>query len=236
MRRKIFFLCGTLLVLAVPVVFFWKTGAFAAVSSSEAFRAYLSRYRGWAELIFWLVQFISVVLAPVPGNLTTAAGALLFGFLRGFLLSVTANLAASVLVFGLARGLGSDFARRLAGKSGIAKYHELFSRKRDSFLFLTLLLPLFPDDLLCMLAGLTEIPFRRYLLILVTAKPWGLLVSAAVGTLGMKLPLPALIAFGVFCVLLFLLGMKYGDRAEAWLRKKIFAFPQKTVDKTDDIV
>ena len=46
-----------------------------AVRSLEALRAYIAGFAPYSHLLFFLVQFLSVVLAPIPSNITAAAGA-----------------------------------------------------------------------------------------------------------------------------------------------------------------
>ena len=82
------------------------------------------------------------------------------------------------------------------------------------------LFPFFPDDVLCILAGLTRIPAARFAVIALITRPWGLLFAAAVGSGGISLPVWgwALIAIGG--VALFLLGLRYGDAIEERILKK----------------
>lgn len=220
MKHKVFLICSLALPLLALILFLWASGGFAMMGSLEDFRAYVDSFGVWAYLIYWLVQFMAVVIAPIPGNVVTVAGGVMFGLVPGILLSLTANYAASFLVFGLCRLLGKSFAQRLLGKHSANKYYELFTRKRDTFLFLTILFPFFPDDMICMLAGLTEIPFSRFAIILVLAKPWGLIVSNVLGAVGFELPLPVLVILGIACIIIFVLGLKYGDRIELFLRRK----------------
>jgi uncharacterized membrane protein YdjX (TVP38/TMEM64 family) len=203
------------------ILFLWFSGGFKAMGSLEEFRTYVAGYGGWAYLVYWLVQFLAVVVAPIPGNVITLAGGLMFGTFISILLSLTANYAASFLVFGLCRLLGKSFAQKFMGKHSTNKYYELFTRKRDTFLFLTILFPFFPDDMICMLAGLTEISFRRFAFILIVAKPWGLIAASVLGSVGLELPLPILIILGILGVVVFVLGLMYGDRVETYIRRKI---------------
>ncbi len=198
------------------------------MGSIDAFRTYVDRFGIWAYLIYWIVQFMAVVFVPIPGNVITVAGGALFGFWMSTVLSLTANFAASFLMFGLVRLMGQSFVRSFMGKHKTSRYFELFTRKRDSFLFLTILLPFFPDDLICMLAGLTEIPFRKFALILFAAKPWGLIISTVVGVVGINLPLPWMIALGALGAALFVCGLLFGERIERFLRKRITAFGRKS--------
>ncbi len=221
MVKKILLVCSIVLPTLAVLLFLWLSGAFRVLSSLDEFRAYVGSFGIWAYLVYWLVQFMAVVLAPIPGNVVTLAGGVMFGTVPSIILSLTANFAASFLVFGLCRLLGQNFAQKLLGKHSTNKYYELFTRKRDTFLFLTILFPFFPDDMICMLAGLTEISFRRFALILITAKPWGLIVASVLGSVGLELPLPILILLGIAGVAIFILGMIYGDRIESYLRRKI---------------
>ncbi len=49
------------------------------------------------------------------------------------------------------------------------------------FLTLAFLFPFFPDDLLCILAGLSSLSFRCFAVIVLLARPWGLLFASALG-------------------------------------------------------
>ena len=125
------------------------------------------------------------------------------------------------MVFQLARVLGRPFAERFVSRKNWDKYTEVFRRKRDLFLFLAFLFPFFPDDILCIMAGLTDISFRRFLLLVVLARPWGLLVACGVGGSALHIPLGGMAALGIAGAAVFLLAMKYGDKLEDALLKKL---------------
>ena len=204
----------TLLLLAVLCAGLWYTGFFQAVRSTEGIRAYIQRFSPYSHLVFFLIQLVSVILAPIPSNLTAAAGGVLFGAIPAFLLTAGAVILGSAVVFQLGRVLGKPFAERFISAHNQEKYAELIRRKRDSFLFLAFLFPFFPDDILCIMAGLTRIPFRRFLLLVILARPWGLLVASAVGGSVIHIPLWGMILLGLAGILLFALAMKYAERFE----------------------
>ena len=110
--------------------------------------------------------------------------------------------------------------RRFADAGTIARYMPLIEKKRDAFLFLALLLPFFPDDVLCILAGLTRIPPARFAAIAIITRPWGLLFAAAVGSGGIRLPVWGWAALALAAIALFLLGLRYGDAIEARILKR----------------
>lgn len=216
-RRKIVILILTLLLLLGGGWFLYVTGFFRAVTSLPELRTYINRFAPCSHLLFFLLQFLSVVLAPIPSNIVAAAGGVLFGTWPAFLLTFGAVLTGSLLVFTLARILGRDFADRLVSRKLSEKYQELLRAKAPVFLTLAFLFPFFPDDMLCILAGLTAISFRRFALIVVLARPWGLLFACALGGASIRLPLWAVLPLGLAGLGLFWLGLKYGDRLEEFI-------------------
>ena len=129
-------------------LFLWKTGFFSAMGSVEALQDYILSFAPYSHLVFFLFQFLSVVLAPIPSNISAMAGGLLFGTWTAFFLTAAAVLLGSMLVFFLARTMGRGFAEKFVSQKLSDKYLDLLNRKTSVFLFLALLLPFFPDDLL----------------------------------------------------------------------------------------
>ena len=205
------------LLLGGGVCLLWRTGFFSSVGSLEDMRDYMERFAPYSHLFFFLIQLLSVVVAPIPSNVTALAGAVLFGMWPAFLLTWLAVTVGSVLVFCLARALGQKFVERLVSQRVADKYLEVIRRKQDVFLILTMLFPFFPDDVICILAGLTDIPLRRFVVITVLTRPWGLLAACALGGSALALPVWAMPLLAAAGVAVFVICMKYGDRWEAAL-------------------
>lgn len=202
------------LLLGGSILLLWRTGFFACLGSLEEMQAYINRFAPYSHLFYFLIQLLGVVIAPIPSNVTALAGALLFGTWPAFLLTWGAVVLGSAAVFWLARVLGQSFVDRLVSQKVSDKYLDIIRRKRDVFLFLAFLFPFFPDDLLCILAGLTDIPLGRFCLLVVIARPWGLLVSCLVGGSVVDIPYWVMALIGAVGLAFFLVCMKYGDRWE----------------------
>ncbi|NCB62201.1 MAG: TVP38/TMEM64 family protein, partial [Clostridia bacterium] len=172
-------------VLALAVVLLgggayllWRTGFFTAVTSMEGTQQYIEHFSPYSQLVFFLVQLASVILAPIPSNITAAAGGLLFGMWPSFLLTWAAVTLGSMTVFWLSRVIGQPFVNRFVSQKVSERYLDLIKRKRDVFLTLVFLFPFFPDDLICIMAGLTDIGCLRFFIIVTLTRPWGLLVAS----------------------------------------------------------
>ena len=216
-----------LLILAGIVLFFVgkNNGWFTVFESRESLSAYISSFNGWAPVVFFALQFMQVIVSPIPGNLTTLMGGILFGFWQGFLISLLAIIIGSICAFLLGKALGRPLVERVIGKKTVEKYLNTVSSRQLIILFLLFLLPVFPDDVLCLIAGLTAMRLRTFTLVMVVTRPWGLLVSALIGSglLSVSIPVWLWIVFGVVCIALIILAIKYAPRIEerlhAWMNK-----------------
>lgn len=201
--------------------FLYATGFFREAVSVEGLQKYILKFTPYSHVVFFLLQLLSVILAPIPSNISAAAGGILFGTWISFGLTAGAVLLGSVTVFLLGRSLGKPFADRFVSRKVSQKYLDVIRSKQDAFLVLAFLFPFFPDDVICILAGLTEISFVRFLVIAVLTRPWGLLFASALGGASLDMPWWGMGLIGVLGAALFLIGLKYGDRAEEWVLNKI---------------
>ena len=218
--QRMLALAAVLVLTVGGAALLWKTGFFACIGSIEQVQAYIERFTPFSQVFYFLVQFLSVIIAPIPSNVTALAGAMIFGMWPAFLLTAAAVVSGSILVFCLARALGHSFADQLVSRKLSEKYLDIIRRKRDVFLILTFLFPFFPDDVLCILAGLTDIPLRRFVIIAALTRPWGLLAACALGGSVIVIPLWAMVLLGLVGAAVFLVVLKYGDRWEDALLRR----------------
>ena len=212
--RRIALAVLVVLALAAGVFALYRNGWFERIDSVEELRALIDRAGAFAGIVFFLLQMLTVIIAPIPSNVTMMAGALALGFWQAMLLGIAAIWAGSMLMFLLARRLGHRAVQRWMDHGIMEKYLPVIEEKQDMFLFLTLLFPFFPDDMLCILAGLTSMPTARFAGIMLLARPWGLIFAALLGSGELSLPAWGwAVMLGVLAVI-FVLAMKYSWQIE----------------------
>ena len=212
-----------LAVAGLVVLYFWlkNTGRLAVFSSVEAFRAYVSGFGVWAPLIFFLLQAAQVVAAPIPGNVTALAGGAMFGFWPALGMSVTATVLGSAIAFALAKAFGRPLVVRMVGQQVVEKYVDVVARKGTWLLFAMFLIPFFPDDALCFIAGLTAISWPLFLIIVIIARPPGLIFSTLVGSGQIVMPIWGWVLIGAAALGLMVLSFRYGEKINDWLMEKL---------------
>lgn len=191
-----------------------KSGLLEEINSVEDLRALIGRAGPMAGVAYFLLQMMTVIVAPIPSNVTMMAGALALGFWPAMILGVLAVICGSVIVFLAARALGRNAVRRFLDRGVMERYLPVIEEKQDMFLFLTMLFPFFPDDALCILAGLTTISLRRFVLIMAAARPWGLVFAALLGSGSIQMPVWGWVLLAVPMIAVFILAMRYSRQIE----------------------
>lgn len=98
---------------------------------------------------------------------------MIFGMGYGYLLNFVGIMIGSIINFTLARKFGRPLVQLLMGNRTFNKYVRWLDNPRQFkrlFIF-GMFFPLSPADLLCYLAGLSDLSYRDYLLILSLGKP-----------------------------------------------------------------
>lgn len=207
-----------------------KTGFFTVIRDAESLQKYLENAGAWMPLLYILLQYLQVVVLPIPGIVSTVAGVALFGSFWAMIYSLIGIVLGSLTAFLIGRKLGNKAVSWMVGEETLKKWQKKLKGKDNLFLTLMFLLPLFPDDVLCFIAGLSTMSFGYFTGMIVVSRVlaisatcysfdfipfntwWGLLIWGV---------LIAVIAVG------FILVYKNLDRIQSVLSKRFKVFRKK---------
>ena len=171
-RKKIINLLTVAGILLFLFIAFWayKNGYF---KDKTKLSNLLLRLGPAGPIIFILLQIVQVVIPIIPGGISNLIGVLVFGPLMGFIYNYIGIVIGSIINFFLARFYGQSFVRAFVKEKTYNKYIGWLNqdKKFDIFFTLAIFSPIAPDDFLCMLAGLTNMSFRKFLIIILVGKP-----------------------------------------------------------------
>jgi uncharacterized membrane protein YdjX (TVP38/TMEM64 family) len=119
----------------------------------------------WGPVALMLAIGLQVTFAVLPGHVMMLAGGYLYGFVPGVLITWVSTVAASQVNFMLARRYGLPLVYRLCPRALVDRWEGVVKDKGFFFFLLTLVLPIFPSDLMCYLAGFSKLTPRRYALV-----------------------------------------------------------------------
>ncbi|MBU1230524.1 MAG: VTT domain-containing protein [Proteobacteria bacterium] len=125
-------------------------------------------FDAWGAVAAWVflgVQFLQVVLAPIPGQLTGMVGGFVFGFWRGLALNVAGNAVGSLTAMLLTRFFGERVMRPFVPRRIQERFDAAMHRGGLGNFFMLFLLPGTPKDAICFMAGLTRFPVWKLILV-----------------------------------------------------------------------
>jgi len=147
----------------------------------SSLKTFLCGFGVWTPLVFLILQIVQVVVAPIPGGPLTMLGGMLFGWWQGFLLSALGEIFGSCMGFLITRRVGEAFVKRFDKKDWSKKLLNLNEDKLGTILFIVFILPGFPDDIACLAAGLTPMPFPKFLKLCLLGRLPGFLLNSLIG-------------------------------------------------------
>ncbi len=167
---KLFFLLCMLIAGVSAGLYLLKISGFLnRFRSINEFREFVSSFGAYGVVIFIVIQFLQVVVLPIPAFITVGAGVLLFGAFYGALYSCVGIILGSIVAYFIGRVFGFKVAKWLVGEETLKKGINTIKGKDRLILTFMFLFPFFPDDLLCFVAGLTSVtPFFFVLMIFIT--------------------------------------------------------------------
>lgn len=166
-------------LMAIFVISYYiilKYNLISKFDSAEKIQAFLAKYGAYAGIIYILIQFLQVTIIPIPAAITTVAGVALFGFWQTFLYSIIGIMCGSMFAFFLGRRFGVKLIIWLCGQSVYEKYTKLTKGKDKIVLTMMFLFPFFPDDLLCIAAGITDMKYWEFFVIMLFTRPINILI------------------------------------------------------------
>ena len=128
--------------------------------------------------LFILLQILQTVVPIIPGALTSVAGVFIYGHIVGTVYNYIGIVIGCAIIFQLARMYGPKFVQSMVSQKTYDKYINWLNegKRFDRFFIFMMIWPISPADFLCMLAGLTNMTFKRYMTIIILCKPITLVI------------------------------------------------------------
>lgn len=171
-----------------------------------------------------LLQTVQVIFVPIPGQLTGIISGYFFGPFLGTLYSIIGLSIGTFIAFYLSRKLGKPFVKKIISEKTLRDFSHISDSAGLSAIFLVFLLPMFPDDAICFLCGLTKFKIRTLMAVAVLGRLPGCFMANVIGN---GVAISKMQTLGVFAiaVLIFLVFMyffhdKVENKLHVYVEKK----------------
>ena len=158
------------------------------IQDQEAVSAYLQGYGALGPLVLFSLLIAQVFVAVIPGHALMVTAGYVYGAL-GLLVTIVSTVLGSQIAFLIARRYGRSVIYRLASQQVIDRWDKTAEHQGILFYFFTFVLPIFPSDLMCYVAGLSTISPLRFFVANLLGRTCCAVFITLIGMYGMQPPL-----------------------------------------------
>ena len=152
----------TLFLIAIEIVFMIP-------AVDEFFKGWVENSTGWVLwVVLWVLFFLQCNVLNIPAvsllQISVHSGIEVLSW-QFLLLVITAYMAGCILSYWLGRWFGSRAIKWVAGsQDDFDKWSDFINKKGKIWYLVSVVLPVFPDDILCIIAGSLKMNFGFYTL------------------------------------------------------------------------
>lgn len=157
------------------------------VSDQDAVTAYVHGFGFLGPLVLFLLLVAQVFIALIPGHALMVAAGYVYG-LTGLATVIASTVLGSQIAFLLARRYGRGLIHWIASPKVIERWDSSADHQGILFYFLAFILPVFPGDLMCYVAGLGRISAGRFFISNLLGRTCSAVFITLIGMYGLHLP------------------------------------------------
>lgn len=223
---KLFFVLNILYsILLCGYLYFYSKDMLSIFYSVASFRQFILSTGNMGIITYILIQAGQVVILPIPAAVIAIAGGLIYGPFVGGLYCSIGVLLGSNISYAIGRFFGFRVVAWISDEQNVVKYSNILNKKGKLFLPMAFLLPMFPDDILCLIAGLTRLDYKFFFISTTITRPISVICMCYFGG-GFVIPfsgwgIPVWIVLSIIIAIVVVCTYKYQEQIENWVLSKL---------------
>jgi uncharacterized membrane protein YdjX (TVP38/TMEM64 family) len=181
-------------------------------SDLDAVTESIRSYGLWGPAVLCLLFILQTFLAFIPGQALMVASGYVYGFSGGILITWASLVAGGQMAFWLARRYGRPFVEKWISPAVLDRWDKSAAGRGIPFYVITLVMPFFPNDAMCYVAGLGNMPHRRFLVANTLGRGIASCLTVLVGAFAEQIPSlvwAAIVGFIVLGVIGWIAARRY---------------------------
>ncbi|MBD7963897.1 TVP38/TMEM64 family protein [Fictibacillus norfolkensis] len=134
------------------------------------FEQLLQLHESTAKWIYLAICFAQPIILPLPEVITTGGASSVFGPVTAIYLGFIGTLSGIVVMYFIARIGGQRIVSRFVKKKQLVKYQKYVQRNEMLFVVIMFVIPILPDEIICIGAGLSGFRFSKFLIVAAVSK------------------------------------------------------------------
>ncbi|MBB6454626.1 putative membrane protein YdjX (TVP38/TMEM64 family) [Salirhabdus euzebyi] len=165
---KLTSICYGIILFLTCVIYY--VSSFIVLVEDFGIESILGENEVFAKITYFAICFIQPILLPIPEAVTVVAASSVMGALSAFLLGFTGTLLGIFTMFMVSRIGGMKFVEKFVKPAKIEQYHKYVEKNEVFILVLLFIIPILPDEIICIGAGVSGVSIKRFLIIATLSK------------------------------------------------------------------
>lgn len=158
-------------------------------------------------------QILQVIFAPIPPVTAIASGTLYGPFIGAFISIIGASMGTVLAVY-VSNRYGRPLVERVVSESNMERFDDLTQKSGYLPFIVLFVLPGFPDDALCFIAGLTKLDWKKLAFIGSIGRLPGILMLTTTGYSIAESSRTIFIVSGLSIIIISFLSVRYREELE----------------------
>lgn len=161
-NRMLLLYLGAILLVVLTIFYVTKVVVF---TDAYGFEGMLKEHLQTAKYIFFFISFAQPILLPIPEAVTIPGASAVFGPAVAAAIAFPGTLLGISAMFFAARYGGRKFISKFIKEEQLVKYQYYVSKNETLIMFLLFIIPILPDEIICVGAGIGQVSPKRFILI-----------------------------------------------------------------------
>ena len=182
------------------------------------------------SLIYVFILALQILFVPINSLILIIPAIILFGTTKAFFLSLIGLIIGSTMAYFMGRIFGKGLIGWLVGKENTERWQNKLGNNGKYILPFLLLIPVFPDEIICMISGVAKIKFPYFISVITITRTIDLACTCFIGAIipfqGWWLLL--WLAFMLIAVVFTLIMAKNQSKIENWINSQVRKIKRRT--------
>ena len=214
-KREVIELAIVIIAVLVLIIY-WKP-ILRISTDVELVREFILKFGFLSSIAFIIFTIIQVIIPPIPGQIAGLVGGYVYGIFLGTFYSLIGLVIGTYLIIAISRKYGEPLVEKIVKKERLNKLNKMFEKAGSLALFLFFLIPVFPDDIISYLIGLTKMDIKKVLILSTVARIPKYLAFNIIGNGLYTKNLVLVISLSVVLILISVILYIYRDKLNKWI-------------------
>jgi uncharacterized membrane protein YdjX (TVP38/TMEM64 family) len=166
-NRVVILYLGAILLLVFTLFYITKI---VVLTDAYGFEGLLKEHLNAAKYIFFFISFAQPILLPIPEAVTVPGASAVFGPAVAAAIAFLGTFLGIATMFFSARYGGRKFISKLIKEAQLKKHQHYVSKNETMIMFILFIIPILPDEIICVGAGIGKVSSKKFLLIASVSK------------------------------------------------------------------